>query len=131
MKTVSPTSAVITPAILVIILTCAAVLFIGLSGKKVSLLSDLRVDIILIVVLGMAIYTLGGIGRVAAQNAWAHPLAVLASVIGAAIMLITLAVFAGWKLPMIQSDRQALIAVTILVGVKILDSILHSLLTKL
>ena len=86
MKAASTSSVVITPAIVVIILVSAAVVFVGLTGKKLPLLSNLRFDIILLVVLGMIICTLGGIGRVAAQNAWTHPLAILASIIGVAIL---------------------------------------------
>jgi hypothetical protein len=48
MKTASQTSVVITPAIVVILLVSADVLFIGRTGKKVPLLSNLRVDIVLI-----------------------------------------------------------------------------------
>jgi hypothetical protein len=130
MKTASQSSLVITPAIVVIILVSAAILFIGLTGKKVPLLSNLRVDIILLVVLGMLICTLGGIGRVAAQNAWTHPLSILGYLLGAAIILITLAVFTGWKLPLIHNDQQALIAIAILIGTKIVDSVIHYLLAR-
>jgi len=130
MKTASQTSVVIAPAIVVIILVSAAVLFIGLTGKKVPLLSNLRVDIVLLVLLGMTICILGGIGRVAAQNAWTHPLAILASIIGVAILVITLAVFAGWKLPLIHGDQQALIAIAILIGAKVIDSLIHYLLAR-
>ena len=130
MKTAPSSSAVITPAIVVLILVSAAVLFIGLTGKKLPLLSNLRIDIILLVVLGMAICTLGGIGRVAAQNAWTHPLAILGSLIGVAILVITLAAFAGWKLPLIQGDRQALVAIAILIGAKIVNSVIHYLLVR-
>ena len=130
MKTASQSSVVITPAIVVIIILSAAVLFIGLTGKKVPLLSNLRVDIILLVVLGMAICTLGGIGRVAAQNTWAHPLSILGYLLGTIIILVTLATFAGWKLPLIQGDRQALIAIAILIGAKIVDSVIHYLLAR-
>jgi hypothetical protein len=130
MKTASSSSVVITPAIVVLILVSAAVLFIGLTGKKLPVLSNLRIDIILLVVLGMTICTLGGIGRVAAQNAWTHPLAFLASLIGVAILIIALAAFTGWKLPLIQGDRQALIAIAILIGAKIVASIIHYMLVR-
>jgi hypothetical protein len=121
---------VITPAIVVLLLVSVAILFIGLMGKKLPVLSNLRIDIILLVVLGMAICTLGGIGRVAAQNAWIHPLAILGSLIGVVILVITLATFTGWKLPFIQGDRQALVSIAILIGAKIVDSVIHYLLVR-
>ena len=54
MKTIAQ-PAVITPGILVLALLAAAVVFIGATGKKVPVLSNVRVDIILLVILGMSI----------------------------------------------------------------------------
>lgn len=51
--------------------------FIGVTGKKVPLFSNIRVDIILVVILGMAICSQGGIGRIAATGMWSHPLSIL------------------------------------------------------
>ncbi len=129
MKTISQTS-VMTPGILVLGLLAAAVLFIGLTGKKVPVLSNLRVDIVLLVALGMAICTQGGIGRVAAANAWGHPLSIIGYLLGGLILLVTLAVFAGWKLPLIQDERQALIAIAVLAGAKVVNAAIHYLLAR-
>ncbi len=129
MKTITQPE-VFTPSITILTLLAAGVLLIGLTGKNVPLLSNLRLDIVLVVLLGMGICTQGGIGRVAAANTWLHPLSILGTVLGGLILLITLAVFAGWKLPLIQNDRQALVAVAILAGVKILNAVLHSFLTR-
>ena len=103
MKTITQ-PAVITPAIIGLILLAAVVTFIGVTGKKVPLLSNIRVDIILLVVIGMAICTQGGIGRVAATGQWTHPLSIIGYLLGGLILLIALAVFVGWKLPFIASD---------------------------
>jgi hypothetical protein len=129
MKTASIPS-VISPAILVLGLLAAAVLILGLMGTNLPLLSNLRVDIILLVVLGMAICALGGIGRVAAQNAWSHPLSILGYMLGGLILLVTAAVFFGWKPPFIQDDRQALVAIAILAVAKVVDSVLHVLIVR-
>jgi hypothetical protein len=130
MKTITQ-SPVITPSILVLILLTAAVVFVGLMGKKVPVLSNLRVDIILLVVLGMAICSQGGIGRVAAANTWAHPLSIIGYVLGGLILFILLAVFVGWKLPFIQNDRQALAAIAILACLKIANAVTHYLLARI
>ena len=98
--------AVITPTIIGLALLAAAVVFIGVTGKKVPLLSNIRVDIILLVLIDMTICTQGGIGRIAATGEWSHPLSILGYILGGLILLITLAVFAGWKLPYIQNDQQ-------------------------
>jgi hypothetical protein len=122
--------AVITPSIIGLALLAAVVVFIGVTGKKVPLLSNVRVDIILLVIIGMAMCTQGGIGRIAATGQWSHPLSIIGYVLGGLILFITLAVFVGWKLPYIQSDQQALLAIAILVSLKILNAVTHFLLSR-
>lgn len=129
MKTIAQ-PAVITPGVIVLALLAAAVVFIGATGKKVPILSNVRVDIILLVILGMSICTQTGIGRIAATGAWTHPLSIVGYILGGAILLITLAVFVGWKLPFIQNDQQALIAIAILAGLKIVNAVTHYLLSR-
>jgi hypothetical protein len=129
MKTISQ-PAVITPNIIVLALLAAAVVFIGVTGKKVPLLSNVRVDIILLVILGMSICTQAGIGRIAATGQWTHPLSIIGYLLGGSILLITLAVFVGWKLPSIQNDQQALIAIAVLAGLKVVNAVTHYLLAR-
>lgn len=129
MKTISQPS-VITPPILLLALLFIAITFIGVTGKKVPLLSNVRVDIILLVLLGMAICTQGGIGRIAATGQWSHPQAILGYILGGLILLVTLAVFAGWKLPYIQTDSQALLVVAFLAGLKVVNAVTHYLLSR-
>jgi hypothetical protein len=129
MKTISQ-SAVITPSIIILALLAAAIVFIGATGKRVPLLSNIRVDIILLVVIGMAICAQGGIGRVATLGAWTHPFSIIGYILGGLILFITLAVFAGWKLPYIQTDQQALLAIAILASLKVVISVTHYLLMR-
>lgn len=130
MKTV-PQPAVITPTILLLAVLFAAVAFIGASGRKVPVLSNPRVDIILLVILGMAICTQGGIGRIAATGQWGHPQAIIGYLLGGSILLIAAAAFVGWKLPFIQNDQQSLIAIAILVGLKVVNAVTHVLLSRM
>jgi hypothetical protein len=102
------------PAIIGLAILFAAITFIGVTGKKVPLLSNVRVDIILLVIIGMTICTQGGIGRVAAMGQWTHPLSIIGYLLGGLILIITLAVFVGWKLPFIANDQQTLLAIAIL-----------------
>ena len=125
MKTLSQPS-VITPTILVLALLGAAVVFIGVTGKRVPLLSNARADII----LGLTICTQAGIGRIAATGQWTHPQAILGYILGGLILLITLAVFVGWKLPYIQSDQQALLAIAILTTLKVVNAFTHYFLVR-
>ena len=129
MKTITQ-PAVITPTIIGLALLFAAVTFIGVTGKKVPLLSNIRLDIILLVLMGMAICTQGGIGRVAATGEWTHPLLIIGYLLGGLILLITLAVFVGWKLPFIANDGQALLAIAILAGLKVVNAVTHYLLAR-
>src|SRR5512132_3150227 len=124
MKTVSQPS-VISPSIFVLALLFVVVVFIGVTGKKVLFLSNVRLDIVLLAVIGMAICTQGGIGRIAATGQWAHPQAILGYILGGLILLITLAAFAGWKLPYIQTEQQALIAVALLACLKVANAVTH------
>ena len=129
MKTLSQ-PAVITPTIIGLILLAVAITFIGVTGKKVPLLSNIRMDIILLVIIGMTICTQGGIGRIATTGEWTHPLSIIGYILGSLILLITLAVFVGWKLPYIQNDQQALLAIAILASLKVVNAVTHYLLAK-
>lgn len=129
MKTTAQPS-VISPTILVLALLAAVVIFVGVTGKKVPLLSNIRVDIILLVILGMAICSQGGIGRVAAIGAWTHPLSIVGYILGGLILFVTLAVFAGWKIPLIQNDQQALLLIAALAGLKVVNAVIHSVLSR-
>jgi hypothetical protein len=129
MKTMTQ-PAVITPTILILALAAAAVVFVGATGKRVPLLSSVRADIVLLVLLGMSICTQAGIGRIAATGQWTHPLAIVGYVLGGAILIVATSVFAGWKLPFIQNDRQALIAIAILAGLKIVNAVTHYLISR-
>lgn len=129
MKTITQ-SAVITPTIIGLALLFAAITFIGVTGKKVPLLSNIRVDIILLVIIGMAICQQGGIGRVATTGQWAHPLSIIGYLLGGIILIVTLAVFVGWKLPFIANDQQALLAITVLACLKVVNAVAHYYLVK-
>lgn len=129
MKTIAQPS-VISPSIIGLALLFAAVVFIGYTGKKIPVLSNVRVDIILLVILGMAICTQGGIGRIAATGQWTHPQAIVGYILGGLILLIALFTFVGWKLPYIQSDQQALLAIAVLVSLKVLNAVVHYLVFK-
>lgn len=124
MKTMTQPS-VITPGIIVLALLAAGIAYIGMAGISAPILSNLKVDILLIVVLGMAMCAMGGINRVAATQQWTHPLSIASYILGGLILLVTLAVFTGWKLPIIQTNSQALITITILIGLKFLTSFMH------
>ena len=117
---------VFSPTILVLALLALAVTWIGLSGMQIPVLSNVLVDVILVVILAMAVCALGGIGRVAAEKAWSHPLSIVGYILGGAILLVLLTIFTTWKIPFITNDRQILLAVVVLSAVKMVVSLVHS-----
>ena len=129
MKTISEPS-VISPTILILAALAVAVLFIALKGIKFPLLSNPKVALGVLIVLGMTICTQGGIGRVAAMGQWTHPLSIIGYILGGLILLVTLAVFVGWKLPFIANDQQALLTIAILASLKVVNAVTHYLLSR-
>ena len=119
MKTVTQPS-MFSSSILILALLAAGLIWAGLSGRKLPLVSNVKLDILLVVGLGMAICAQGGIGRVAALGVWSHPLAIVGYILGGLILLVTVAAFTGLKLPLI----------TILAGLKVLTALLHNLLSR-
>ena len=129
MKTISQ-PAVITPTIVLLAVVFAVVAFIGATGRIVPVLSNVRVDIVLLVIIGMSICAQGSIGRIAATGQWGHPQAIIGYILGAAILLVVAAAFVGWKLPFIQNDQQALTAIAVLTSLKVFNAVTHYLLAR-
>ncbi len=119
----------LTPTVIVAGIIIAAISILANSNQRLSFLSNLRVDMIVIILLGMIMCTTG-IGRVAAMNSWTQPLSILGMVLGAAILLIGASVIFSFKLPYIQNDFSALVVVAILIGSKVVLSVIHTLLVK-
>ena len=116
--------------VLLIALLFAGVFFAFMTGRRLPLISSERGTMIALLALGFAMCTIGGSGRVAAMNAWSHPLSILGMLLGVIIAVIGLAVIFGAKLPFLQNGTQAVMIVTALVIVKVAITVLHSLLTR-
>jgi len=119
----------ITPTVIVTGIIIAAIAIMANSNQRISILSNLRVDMIVIILLGMMMCTTG-IGRVAAMNGWAHPLSILGMIIGTAILIVGASVIFNFKVPYISNDFSALVVVAILIGCKVILSVIHALLVK-
>lgn len=127
MKTLTLAST-LSPAILVMLALVAAVTLLGFSSTKLPVLSSLRADIVIVLVLGFAMCTMGGLKEVGAAGLWAHPLAILGIVLGILILLVGAAGLFGFRLPLITGEKQTLVAAAVLIGLKVLNSVVHSLL---
>jgi hypothetical protein len=99
-------------------------------GIGLPLFSNLKVNLVILLVLGMAICAQGGIGRVAAAGQWVHPLSIFGYLMGVLILAGSLAVFLNWSPPFTHSDRQVLLAISGLVGTKFVLSGVHELVSR-
>ena len=122
---------VINPVIVILALLTAAVVFLGWRGTTLPLLSNPKISLAIVLLLGMAICAQGGIGRVAAAGQWTHPLSIAGYLLGAAILLLAAAVFFNISLPFIASPQQALVVVAALMAGKVFISVVHYLLDRL
>ncbi len=109
-----------------ILLVAAAVAFA--LGARPPMVTSSRAVIILLLLVGMVICTIGGIGRVSAANAWAHPISILGYLLGVLILVIAGAFLLGRPLPLISGDRACVLVLTGLILVKIILTQLHPLL---
>lgn len=100
-------------------LVVVGIVFAALTGRMLPLIGSPRASLVALLVVGMAM-CVSGIGQVGASGRWGSPLAIAGYLLGAAILLIILSVFAGWKLPLITGEPQAVAAVGILIAVKYL-----------
>ncbi len=115
-KTMSnATTAILVPLMLGIL--SAVIVYVSATGRPLPLVATPRAALIALLIVGMAA-CMGGIGQTAASGRWASPLAILGYLLGAAILVVILSAFTGWKLPLIGSDSQAVIAVGALMVAK-------------
>jgi hypothetical protein len=93
--------------------------YAAFTGRQLPLVSSPRVALVILLVVGMAMCTLGGINQVSNSGRWTSPLAILGYLLGAAILAVITAGLAGWKLPLIAGANQAVQAAAILIGTKL------------
>lgn len=124
MKTI-PESSVINPTILLLAALAAGIVFVTLKGVNLPLLSNLKVNLGILIFLGMSICTQGGIGRIAATGQWTHPLAIVGYILGASILILAVCVFFNISLPFLASKQQAFLVIAILLGAKVVNAFAH------
>jgi hypothetical protein len=123
--------AVLSPSILLLAVLAAVVAFLAWQGTSLPLLSNPKISLAIVLVLGMAICAQGGIGRVAATGRWTHPLAIVGYILGAAILLLAGAIFLGIRLPFVASPQQTVAVIAALMGAKVVLSVTHALIDRL
>lgn len=83
-----------------------------------------RVILIAVTLVGMAICSMG-IGQVAARGEWLHPFAIVAYLVGGAILALVIAALLNIPLPFLVDARAVLIAVIVLGLLKVVLTQLH------
>ena len=127
MKTNSVPTGEINLTVIALGIVAALLIFAVLTERKVPLLSSDRAAVLVLIVIGMAICSQVGIGRVAANQEWTHPLAILGYLLGGAIILIGIATLFGKLIPPMTSFHQAFLAVTLIAAAKVVLSTIHRL----
>ena len=128
MKTNSVPTGEINLTVIALGIVAALLIFAVLTERKVPLLSSDRAAVLVLVVIGMAICSRIGIGRVAAVKEWLHPLSILGYLLGAIIILIGVASIFGKLIPPLTSFHQAFLAVTLIAAAKVVLATIHRLL---
>lgn len=85
-----------------------------------------RIAMIVVTLVGMAMCT-AGVGKVAAHNAWLHPLALISIALGVLALLIPGAILFKIEIPFINSEVGAIVAVIAIVIIKVALTRIHGL----
>ncbi len=117
----------INPVVIILGIVSVLLIFLVLTGRKVPLLNSERASLIALVVMGMAICSNAGIGRVAASKAWLHPFSIIGYLLGAAIIVIGVAALFGKNIPPLSSFYQSFAAVTVIAALKLVLATIHRL----
>ncbi|MFW5714489.1 MAG: hypothetical protein ACOCYU_07445 [Brevefilum sp.] len=98
----------------------AGVLVVGnLSKWPIPLASNDRTALIALGFLGIALCA-QGIGRIAEDNRWTHPISLLGIMIGAATLLLWIGRLSNFNLPYARSDSHTILSMGLLMGSKFL-----------
>jgi hypothetical protein len=95
---------------LIMALVLFGLMYVAITGRAIPLIRTPRAAMIAVLIVGMAACTFG-IGQVAASGRWLSPVAILGYLFGAALLVLLISLIAGWKLPFIASERDAMLAV--------------------
>jgi hypothetical protein len=109
-----PTLWTIVGAILTIAITALTA-----AGVKLPVLSTERAAFFALVIIGFLMCMIGGSGRVIGGYGIGHPVTIIGSVIGIAVLILGASILFGFRLPLVTDDRTALFFVAGLIIVKV------------
>jgi len=115
-KTMNIFTNLVLPAFFGII--AAVIVFAALKGFPLPWIDTPRTSLIALLVVGLTMCVLGGLGQIGSNGRWDTPLAITGILLGCVILVIIVSALAGWKLPLIAGEIQAISALAVLLGVK-------------
>ncbi len=102
-------------------LVAVVMLFNVLTGRQFPLVTDERGALVALVVIGVVMCTLGGIGPTQSTYGWTHPIMFAGIILGVLALLVTglTLIGANTAIPLIGTDRSALIALATIMVIKV------------
>ncbi len=116
------------PAVLGII--AAILIFFVLTNRPLPLIADDRAALIVLVIIGFAMCTVGGSGKAFSTYGWASPVTIIGSGLGVLVLLLAGARLLNISLPLIVDDRAAFVAVAVIGVVKVIINVAASVLGR-
>ena len=105
--------------IVVLVIVAAGLVFFVLTGRPLPLIGDDRGALLALGIIGFTMCWLGGIGKVQATLGWAHPITIVGMILGVAAMLVVILPLINVKLPVLETERSAFIALALIMLVKL------------
>ena len=115
-NTMNTFSGLVAPLFLAVLV--AIIIYGALAGRQLPMINSTRGSLVALLVIGLALCALGGIGQVGASGRWASPLAIAGHLLGVLLLVVFISAFAGWKLPFIAGEKQAVAAVGVMMAIK-------------
>lgn len=103
----------------------SSAVFIQKGEISMHVLTGGRIALLIAGLIGMAMCS-RGIGRVAAANRWLDPLSLVGYALGIVALVVIGAGVSGRTLPLVSTERQALLALLAIIAVKVGLTALHS-----
>ena len=107
------------PAMLGLLAAALILVVLANANAQLPLISNDRGALVALVVVGMAMCSVGGIGKAIGLYGWKHPITLAGNALGVLILVVFAAVLLGIPLPLIASDRAAFVAITLIGAIKV------------
>ena len=83
-----------------------------LTGRKVPIVVDDRSAFIALAVVGFVMCSVS-MGKIANELSWTHPITIVGAVLGTLLILLVVAMLAGWRVPFVPDYRTAFMVLAV------------------